>query len=217
MKLFPAMVTLHLLAGLVLLALLCRQTVAYAHVQGGRAPVAIAASLRSLLFAGIALVWLQVALGGWVSTNYAVLACTDFPACQGSWWPAMDFRQGFELWRDLGKTGGGEHIGFAALTAIHYVHRLAAYLVFAVLAVLAWQLHRVSALRPQARWTAALLLWQVVTGVSNVLLGWPLLVAVAHTGGAAALVVILTWALAESRAGAAPMPTAKIDARERSA
>jgi cytochrome c oxidase assembly protein subunit 15 len=217
MKLFPAMVTLHLLAGLVLLALLCRQAVAYAHAQSSRAPVAIASSLRSLLIAGVALVWLQVALGGWVSTNYAVLVCTDFPACQGNWWPAMDFRQGFELWRDLGKTSGGEHIGFAALTAIHYAHRLAAYLVFAVLAVLAWQLHRVSALRPQARWTAALLLWQVVTGIANVLLGWPLLVAVAHTGGAAALIVVLTWALAESRAVAAPMHTAKSDARERSA
>ena len=90
MKLFPAMVTLHLLAGLVLLALLCRQAVAYAHAQSGRAPVAIAASLRGWLIAGIALAWLQVALGGWVSTNYAVLACTDFPACQGGWWPAMD-------------------------------------------------------------------------------------------------------------------------------
>jgi cytochrome c oxidase assembly protein subunit 15 len=216
MKLFPAMVTLHLLAGLVLLALLCRQAVAYAHADSGRAPASIAGSLRALLVAGIALAWLQVALGGWVSTNYAVLACTDFPACQGNWWPAMDFRQGFELWRDLGKTSGGEHIAFEALTAIHYAHRLLAYLVFAVLAVLAWQLHRVSALRSQARWTAALLLWQVVTGISNVLLGWPLLVAVAHTGGAAALVVVLTWALAESRAAGAPMGAALSHARERS-
>ncbi|MEO8654723.1 MAG: COX15/CtaA family protein [Ramlibacter sp.] len=217
MKLFPAMVTLHLLAGLVLLALLCKQAVAYEHAQSGRVPASITASMRGWLIAGVSLVWLQVALGGWVSTNYAVLACSDFPACQGSWWPAMDFRQGFELWRDLGKTGGGEHIGFEALTAIHYAHRLVAYLVFAVLTLLAWQLHRVSALRPQARWTAALMLWQVVTGISNVLLGWPLLVAVAHTGGAAALIVVLTWALAESRAVAAPARAAKIDARERSA
>ena len=51
--------------------------------------------------------YLQIALGGWVSTNYAVLACSTFPACQGSWWPAMDFRQGFELWRPLGMTGAG--------------------------------------------------------------------------------------------------------------
>jgi len=217
MKLFPAMVTLHLLAGLVLLALLCRQAVAYAPARSRGAPAPIAGSLRGWLIAGIALVWLQVALGGWVSTNYAVLACRDFPACQGSWWPVMDFRQGFELWRDLGKTGGGEHIGFEALTAIHYAHRLVAYLVFAVLAVLAWQLHRVSALRSQARWTAVLVLWQLATGIANVLLGWPLLVAVAHTGGAAALVVVLTWALAASRSAGGPVPTAPIHARERSA
>jgi cytochrome c oxidase assembly protein subunit 15 len=158
-----------------------------------------------------------VALGGWVSTNYAVLACTDFPACQGSWWPVMDFRQGFELWRDLGKTGGGEHIAFEALTAIHYAHRLVAYAVCAVLVLLAWQLHRVSALRSQARWTVGLVVWQLVTGISNVVLGWPLLVAVTHTGGASALIVVLTWALAESRAVAAPVRTAQIDARERSA
>ncbi len=88
---------------------------------------------------------------------------------------------------------------------------------FAVLALLAWQLRRVSALKSQARWTAVLVLWQFATGISNVVLGWPLLVAVAHTGGAAALIVVLTWALAESRAVAAPVRTAQIDARERSA
>jgi cytochrome c oxidase assembly protein subunit 15 len=217
MKLFPAMVSLHLLAGLVLLALLCRQAVAYAHAQSGRAPTEIAPALRGWLIAGIALVWLQVALGGWVSTNYAVLACSDFPACQGSWWPAMDFRQGFELWRDLGKTGGGEQVGFAALTAIHYVHRLVAYLVFVALAVLGWQLRRVRGLRSQARWTAVLVLWQFATGMANVLLGWPLAVAVAHTAGAAGLIVVLTWAIAETRAGAVSLRTATVDVRGRSA
>ena len=217
MKLFPAMVTLHLLAGLVLLAFLCRQAVTYAHARGARTGTEIAPVSRGCLLAGFWLVWLQVALGGWVSTNYAVLACSDFPACQGSWWPAMDFRQGFELWRDLGKTGAGEHIGFEALTAIHYVHRIFAYLVFAVLAVTAWQLHRVGALRSQTRWIAVLVLWQLATGMANVLLGWPLLVAVAHTGGAAALIVVLTWALAESRAGGRMVVAKAIDARERSA
>jgi cytochrome c oxidase assembly protein subunit 15 len=217
MKLFPLMVTLHLLAGLVLLALLCRQAVAYAHARGDRGPALVAPSLRGWLMAGLALVWLQVALGGWVSTNYAVLACSDFPACQGSWWPAMDFRQGFELWRELGKTGAGEHIGFEALTAIHYAHRLVAYLVFAVLAAIAWQLHGATGLRSKARWIAALLAWQFVTGISNIVLGWPLPVAVGHTGGAAALVVVLTWAWAESRSSGAAVPTPQLGARERSA
>ena len=217
MKLFPAMVTLHLLAGMALLAFLSRQAVAYAHARKERTPVGVAPSTRGWLLAALALVWLQVALGGWVSTNYAVLACTDFPACQGSWWPPMDFRQGFELWRDLGKTAAGEHIGFAALTAIHYVHRLFAYLVFAVLATVAWQLHRVEGLRSQARWIAVLVLWQLATGMANVLLGWPLLVAVAHTAGAAALIVVLTWALSESRTERERAAAALIDARERSA
>ena len=199
MKLFPAVVTMHLLAGLVLLALLCRQAVAYEHAQQARAAVAVTPALRAVVLAATVLLWLQIALGGWVSTNYAVLACTDFPACQGNWWPTMDFRQGFELWRDLGMTAGGEPIGFAALTAIHYAHRLTAYGVLASLALLAWQLRRVDGLRRQGRLIGALAVWQLASGIANVLLAWPLAIAVAHTAGAAALVVVLTWALAESR------------------
>ncbi|MEP6824193.1 MAG: COX15/CtaA family protein, partial [Ramlibacter sp.] len=188
MKLFPAIVTLHLLGGMALLALLCRQAVGYVHAQQGRGPQAIAPLQRQWLLAAFALLWLQLALGGWVSTNYAVLACNTFPACQGSLWPAMDFRQGFELWRELGKTGGGEHVSLAALTAIHYVHRLVAYVLLAVLVLAAWRLRR-TGLRRQAGWIAALAAWQLASGLSNVVLGWPLVAAVAHTGGAAALVV----------------------------
>ncbi|AMO22786.1 COX15/CtaA family protein [Ramlibacter solisilvae] len=202
MKLLPAIVTLHLLGGMVLLALLCRQAVAYEHAQRGAGRVPIPPGLRLALMGVVALVWLQIALGGWVSTNYAVLACSDFPTCQGSWWPAMEFRQGFELWRPLGMTSGGEHIVFAALTAIHYAHRLVAYLVLAALAVLAWRLQR-TALQRQGQWIATLALLQLATGLSNVVLGWPLLAAVLHTGGAAALVTVLTWAICESRAAGA--------------
>ncbi|HSV47155.1 MAG TPA: COX15/CtaA family protein [Ramlibacter sp.] len=198
MKLFPAIVTAHLLGGMVLLALLCLQAVRYRQAARGSGPRAVGPATHAWLWAGMVLLALQLALGGWVSTNYAVLACDTFPACQGSAWPAMDFRQGFELWRALGKTGDGQNLGFAALTAIHYSHRLMAYAVFAVLAVTAWQLARCGMGRP-ARWIAGLLLWQLVTGVSNVVLGWPLLAAVAHTGGAAALVVAMTWTLCETR------------------
>ena len=198
MKLFPAIVTLHLLGGLVLLALLATQAVAYKQAERGSGPRAIPEATRRWLLAAYLLVWLQTALGGWVSTNYAVLACSTFPACQGSWWPLMDFAQGFELWRPLGLTGAGEPIQFAALTAIHYTHRLVAYGLFAVLGVLAWRL-RGTALQNASRIVAALALWQLASGLSNVVLGWPLLGAVAHTGGAAGLVVALTWALRESR------------------
>ena len=207
MKLFPAIVTLHLLGGLVLLALLCRQAVVYEHSQRGRAREAVTPAVRTWLFTAVALVWLQSALGGWVSTNYAVLACSDFPTCQGRWWPEMDLRQGFELWRELGMTAAGKHLDFAALTAIHYVHRLMAYFVLPVLGAAAWQLHRTGVLRRQARWIAVLALLQLATGLSNIILGWPIAAAVAHTGGAAALVVVLTWALCESRAGVSGVPS----------
>ncbi len=203
MKLFPAIVTLHLLGGMVLLALLCRQAVVYEHSRQGIGPVSIPAALRVLLLVATALLWLQIALGGWVSTNYAVLACSEFPTCQGGWWPAMDWRQGFELWRELGKTAAGQHLDFAALTAIHYAHRLMAFVVLALLAIAAWQLHAADVLRRQARWIAALGLLQLATGLSNVVLGWPIVAALAHTGGAAALVVALTWALCESRVSSA--------------
>lgn len=195
MKLFPAIVTLHLMGGLVLLALLAAQV-----VRQRQAPaLPVSAGLRLGLLALFALLWLQVALGGWVSTNYAVLACTDFPTCQASWWPAMDFLQGFELWRPLGQTSAGEHIGFAALTAIHYAHRLMAYIVLAAMAVLAWCLWRTPGLQRHGQWLAALWVWQFASGLSNVVLGWPLVAAVAHTGGAAAMVMVLTQALTASR------------------
>jgi cytochrome c oxidase assembly protein subunit 15 len=209
MKLFPAIVTLHLLGGMVLLALLCRQAVAWDRASRAGARVPIAAEARAGLVAVFALVWLQVALGAWVSTNYAVLACGEFPKCQGGWWPAMDFRAGFQIWRDLGMTSTGEPITFAALTAIHFAHRMLAYAVLAALGLVAWRLRQSGALRAQARCIAALALWQLATGVSNVVFGWPLAAAVSHTGGAAALVVILTWALCAStsvRAGARVQP-----------
>ncbi len=199
MKLFPVIVTLHLLGGMVLLALLKVQSVRYAQAQGEQASVPLKGTTHALVRAAVALLWLQIALGGWVSTNYAVLACTEFPACQNSLWPAMNFSEGFTLWRALGASADGGNISFQALTAIHYVHRLSAYLVFTVLLALAWRLYRLSALRSQAKWLAGLTVLQVATGLGNVLLGWPLAAAVLHTGGAAALVIVLTGVVAGSR------------------
>lgn len=192
MKLFPAIVTLHLLGGMTLLALLKVQSVRYAEAQGGQASVPLSVALRALVLTAVALLWLQIALGGWVSTNYAVLACTDFPGCQNTLWPAMNFSEGFTFWRALGAGVDGGYISFQALTAIHYVHRLSAYVVFVVMLGLAWQLHRLPAMRVQAKWLAALTLLQVATGLGNVLLGWPLVAAVMHTGSAAALMIVLT-------------------------
>ena len=192
MKLFPAIVTMHLLGGMVLLALLRAQSVRYSQVQEQTSLTVLSNASWRLLMGGFGLLWLQISLGGWVSTNYAVLACTDFPGCQGSLWPTMDFSQGFTLWRELGMGQDGSYISFQALTAIHYVHRLAAYVVFVVLLLLAFKLNKVPALRNHARWLVGLTFLQVATGLGNVVLGWPLLAAVGHTGGAAALVIVVT-------------------------
>lgn len=200
MKLFPAIVTLHLLGGLGLLAVLRAQSVAYAHaVPGAPGPVDVPSGLRVAMLGVFALLWVQVALGGWVSTNYAVLACRDFPMCQGSWWPVMDFREGFTIWRELGQGRSGDSIPFAALTAIHYVHRLAAYVVLAALFWLAWRLWSYPGLRSQAKGVLVFAVLQLLTGLSNVVLEWPLIAALAHTGGAAALVVLMTGLLSGSR------------------
>lgn len=209
MKLFPAVVTLHLLGGLVLLALLRAQSVGYAQRNtASHAPRSFSIGLWWWVLASFAALWMQIALGGWVGTNYAVLACTDFPACQQSLWPAMDFRQGFTLWRSLGSGEGGGNISFQALTAIHYTHRLAAYAVFALLFGLSVKLHRLPAFRQDARWLGGLILLQAATGLSNVVLGWPLVAAVMHTGGAAALVVVLTGLIFSSRPHSARLPAA---------
>ena len=217
MKLFPVIVTLHLLGGLVLLALLKAQAVRYAQAQAGHSPVPLRHTLRVFVDVTFALLWLQIALGGWVSTNYAVLACTDFPGCQNSLWPAMDFSQGFTLWRELGAGHEGENISFQALTAIHYAHRLSAYVVFAAALALAALLYRVPGLRGSAQWLAGLALLQAATGLGNVVLGWPLLAAVSHTGGAAALAIVLTGVVFSSRNAFVTVSASKLSASRLSA
>ncbi|OGB32308.1 MAG: hypothetical protein A3F78_16865 [Burkholderiales bacterium RIFCSPLOWO2_12_FULL_61_40] len=191
MKLFPAIVSLHLMGGYVLLALLTVQALGL----GRGVPSPVSRSLRLGMLGALAMLVLQAASGAWVSTNYAVLACNEFPRCQGSWWPAMDFAMGFEFWRPLGLDGNGEPIRFQALTAIHYAHRLLAFATVLVLGSLAWCLKSQDSLRKPFLALSALLTLQVLTGLSNVLLDWPLLAAVLHTGGAGALVVVLVWLL----------------------
>jgi cytochrome c oxidase assembly protein subunit 15 len=205
MKLQPAIVTTHLLGGVSLLVLLVwmalREDPMPALGRGARA-------LRPLAVTAFALLGLQIALGGWVSTNYAVMACPDFPLCHGRLVPQMDFAHGFTLWRDLGMTGGGDPIPFQALVAIHWVHRKFAYVVIAVLALLAWRAWRIEGLSTLARVLAALVALQFLTGLSNVVLQWPLVLAVLHNGGAAALAAVLAainLRLASSAAAARPL------------
>ena len=221
MKLYPAIVTAHLMGGLTLLVLLALQAEGYRQRQGQSSAGIFDAApqparWRTALLALAVLSGLQVALGGWVSTNYAVLACTDFPTCHGQWWPTMDFSEGFALRRHLGLNAQGSTLEMDALTAIHYTHRLMAYVVLAALLAMAWALwsraqhaapDSAAALRPWALFLAGIAVWQAATGVSNVVLGWPLLAAVSHTGGAAVLVAGLAtlWMRARSvESGAQP-------------
>ena len=214
MKLYPAIVTAHLLGGLALLVLLAVQAERY-----GPAPLRTTPRLAAGVAVVLVLTVVQAALGAWVSTNYAVLACTDFPTCHGSWWPAMDFEHGFALRRELGRGAGGDWLPFAALTAIHYTHRLFAWVVLAALALLAWRL--VAAVRhggaPALRRWAGLIggvaAWQFITGLSNVVLDWPIVAALAHTGGAAALVTMLTVLLVRTAAGRRTVPATRSFAR----
>ncbi|MEY4562566.1 MAG: hypothetical protein RLZZ618_1843 [Pseudomonadota bacterium] len=195
MKLYPAIVTGHLLGGYGLLMLLAAQSQAYL-----KQPLALPAGVRRLAWLVLALTLAQATLGGWVSTNYAVLACTDFPQCQGQWWPVMDFEHGFAVLRPLGLGHDGEALSFAGLVAIHFVHRLGAVVLTLGVVVLAWALYRVGT-PVHRRWAAVLgaaLLWQLLSGLSNVVLGWPMLAALAHTGGAGALLTLLTVLLARA-------------------
>jgi cytochrome c oxidase assembly protein subunit 15 len=169
--------------------------------------IALSAGLRRGVQAVTALLIVQIALGGWVSTNYAVLACQDFPLCQGSWWPQMDW-QGFKLWRELGHTAAGELLPFSALVSIHVVHRTMAWLVLAALLLLGWRLLRVPPLTKAARLLLALTLLQLLTGMSNVVLDWPLVAALLHTGGASALLLTLVWMWARSHPQTASLSSA---------
>lgn len=196
MKLFPAIVSLHLLGGYVLLALLAVQVVLRS--RGASDRVVLPGRWRLALVLALACLLLQAASGAWVSTNYAVLACNDFPQCQARWWPSMAFAEGFTLWRPLGLGADGAAISFQALTAIHWTHRLLAVGTVSVLGLLAWGLRSTPGLAVPVRWLGALLGLQVLTGLSNVVLDWPLVAAVLHTGGAGAMVVVLVWLLAST-------------------
>jgi cytochrome c oxidase assembly protein subunit 15 len=200
MKLFPLIVTLHLMGGMVLLALLTMQVQRQRLASERAQAILIRPMVYAATLIGLLLLTVQVLLGGWVSTNYAVLACNTFPMCQNSWWPLMNFEQGFTLWRHLGMDAQGQPVVFESLTAIHYVHRLAAYVVLVYLAWLAFALRRVRAMTRSANGLLACLVLQLFTGVSNVVFDWPLASAVLHTGGAAAMVVLLMWILTGARA-----------------
>lgn len=206
MKLQPVIVTIHLLLGLSLLAMLGWLGAR----QNQHAPVAARGrSLATPALIVLLLLVLQIALGGWVSTNYAALACTDFPLCHGAVIPDMDFENGFSLWRHLGKTADGEYLPFPALTAIHWVHRSFAFVVIAGVAWLAHMALKDAGLRKTGRWLLIVIALQLVTGLSTIYLNWPLAIAVMHNGGAALLLLLLV--MLNYKARFAPAADARSD------
>lgn len=192
----PLVVTLHLLGGMAILSLLClialRQT-------GWLAPKGAAPrGLRRLGDVAAGLLVLQLLLGAWVSSNYAAVACPDLPTCQGAWWPDADYGEAFVLWRGLGIDYEGGVLDHPARVAIHFVHRIGAVVLSAVLLWLvvgAWREGRRAAV-PQWRAAAGLVLGalalQLLIAALMVREAFPLPLATAHNAGAALLVLALT-------------------------
>jgi len=196
LKLYPAIVTLHLLGAVMLLALLVVQQASFAR----RAWPPLPPRAGAVLGGALTLLVLQMALGGWVSTNYAVLACQDFPGCHaGQAWPAMAWTEGFAPLRELGHAANGQILRFEALVAIHWTHRLFAVAAALGVGAAALCLWRAPGWRRPGLWLAGLLLLQLATGLSNVVLRWPLLGALMHSAGAAAMVGVLVAVIARRR------------------
>jgi cytochrome c oxidase assembly protein subunit 15 len=183
MLLKPAIVTSHLLGGMAIFALLI--WLALSQFPFSAAPQARALSAYAAL--ALAAMVLQVALGGWVSANYAALACPDLPGCRGEALPTMDFANAFHVFRELGRTGEGDLLPLDALVAIHWTHRMFALAVFAAVSLAAWKAFAVEGLRGLAGLVVGLLVLQISLGVANVALGLPLPLAAAHNAGAALL------------------------------
>lgn len=190
LRLYPAVVTAHLIGGMTTLALLTWLLMGQYRPAQTNVPVRYQAWRRPAIIALIVLA-LQIVLGGWASTNYAALACTDFPLCHGSIAPVADYANGFYPLRDLGRTASGELLHQDALTAIHWVHRIGALITFLVVANLGVRLLRNDSLKRIGVAVLCALALQIALGVANVLLSLPLPLAVAHNAGAALLLVIL--------------------------
>jgi cytochrome c oxidase assembly protein subunit 15 len=197
----PAIVTGHLLGGLATLSLLGWLALRASGVRR----LEMAPRLPRALRIGLVLLAVQIILGGWTSTNYAALACADFPTCHGVWWPETDYAKAFHVLRELGMTAEGDLLSLEALAAIHWTHRLGALVVGVYLSLLALALLR---RRASAAWGGLLLLGvalQLGLGVANVMLSLPLALAVAHNAVAAGLLLVMVALNYRYRAGRAPV------------
>ncbi|MEM9171951.1 MAG: COX15/CtaA family protein [Pseudomonadota bacterium] len=193
----PVIVMMHLLGGMATLGLLFWLTLRAWRGQARRVlrPTAGIAAIAALA------VYAQIALGGWTSTNYAALACPDFPTCQGQWVPDADFAQGFVMWRGLGIDYEGGVLDNSARTAIHYTHRVGAIALTLILVALI--VHAFKQGAPRLRWpailVAAALALQISIGVGIIEMSLPLWLATAHNAGGALLLLSLLFFNHESR------------------
>ena len=196
LKLWPQVVTAHLLGGFATLSLLWLLGLRLSNQQWPQpnVPLHYWNALRPWAMGGLVVVVLQIALGGWTSSNYAALACPDLPTCQGQWWPAMDASSGFNVFQEIGPNYLGGQLDGEARVAIHIGHRIGALVVIGYLAFLLSKLYKYAggaAMRRQANIIAALLAIQVALGLSNVIWSLPLPIAVAHNAGGALLLLAL--------------------------
>lgn len=195
MLLKPAIVTSHLLGGIAILSLLAwlhwRQFAGQQTRPNWATGIIATKRLRIFALVSLAVLAGQIALGGWVSTNYAALACADLPLCDGKVLPALDFANAFHIIRPLGVGPDGELLKIEALRAIHWVHRIGAIIAVLVVGGFAFALLKIESGRKAAKMLLMLLAIQVLLGVSNVWFGLPLAVAVAHNGVAAMLFALL--------------------------
>jgi heme a synthase len=184
----PAIVTSHLIGGITILALLmwllARQPMNGKWAEG----IMASSALKSFAAVALIIVIAQVVLGGWVSTNYAALACADLPTCHGQLAPEMDFANAFHIIRPLGVGPDGSLLTLQALTAIHWAHRVGAVIVTLVLGSFAFSLMKVPSGKRASKMLLGLLVAQLLLGLSNVWFSLPLPVAVGHNGVAAMLV-----------------------------
>ncbi len=206
LQLQPLIVMLHLVGGLTIIALLWliflryNKSSYFGEITNNNLNISIAKIKRLQFFAFATLIVLimQIMLGGWTSTNYAALACADFPRCNNSWWPQMDFYNAFivELATDLNYEFG--RLDTPARVAIHFTHR--AWAIFATIMVLLLSIFSYFTINSIHQKILSLLLvlflgTQVLLGVLNIKLGLPILVAVAHNGNAALLLMCLVTQL----------------------
>lgn len=194
----PVIVMLHLLGGLTILVLLWWLVLQASTEQ----TISRSTPLTSILAVGLLLLGIQILLGGWTSANYAALACPDFPKCQGEWWPATDFKEGFVFWRGLGQNYEFGVLDSPARTAIHLSHRYFAIVVavfWLVLLLRTMLRNKFSNMRQLAIVTLLLLLAQIALGISNIVMKLPISVAVMHNGGAALLLLSIVTLIYYSR------------------